>query len=76
MNYQTKDDKMEIYRGKFRQNGNCGYILKPFEQRCDIKQNEIASQFSPTKEKLFRLKIISCQYIPSKIHFSPDQAFK
>jgi len=64
MNYQTKDDKMEIYRGKFRQNGNCGYILKPFEQRCDIKQNEIASQFSPTKEKLFRLKIISCQYIP------------
>eukprot|EP00123_Amoebidium_parasiticum_P004743 comp16027_c1_seq2/m.13492 comp16027_c1_seq2/g.13492 ORF comp16027_c1_seq2/g.13492 comp16027_c1_seq2/m.13492 type:complete len:630 (-) comp16027_c1_seq2:37-1926(-) len=29
LNFQTPDRPMQIYRGKFRQNGNCGYVLKP-----------------------------------------------
>ncbi|XP_039252876.2 1-phosphatidylinositol 4,5-bisphosphate phosphodiesterase delta-1-like isoform X1 [Styela clava] len=29
LNYQTKCDEMVLYHGKFRQNGRCGYILKP-----------------------------------------------
>nr|CAB3264932.1 1-phosphatidylinositol 4,5-bisphosphate phosphodiesterase zeta-1 [Phallusia mammillata] len=33
LNYQTKCDEMEICTGKFRQNGNCGYVLKPRDQR-------------------------------------------
>lgn len=64
MNYQTRDDKMELYRGKFRQNGNCGYLLKPVEQRDDIIEDDVTSSFSLIKEKLLRLQIISCQYIP------------
>ena len=29
LNYQTPDDHMMIYKGRFRDNGGCGYILKP-----------------------------------------------
>ncbi|CAH1795147.1 unnamed protein product [Owenia fusiformis] len=29
LNYQTPDDSMQINMGKFRDNGGCGYILKP-----------------------------------------------
>ena len=68
MNYQTKDDKMELYHGKFRQNGNCGYLLKPVDQRDDTMMHDVISDFSPTKEKVLRIKLISCQYIPSKLH--------
>jgi len=60
MNYQTKDDKMETYLGKFRPNGNCGYILKPREQRC-MPNSKV--DFSTDNDKLLRLQIISCQHI-------------
>jgi len=29
LNYQTNDTIMHFYRGKFRENGSCGYVLKP-----------------------------------------------
>ena len=29
MNYQTDGRMMQLYRGKFKSNGNCGYVLKP-----------------------------------------------
>ena len=29
LNYQTKDTAMHHSMGMFRQNGNCGYVLKP-----------------------------------------------
>lgn len=29
LNYQTPDLPMRINRGKFRENGQCGYVLKP-----------------------------------------------
>lgn len=29
LNYQTHDTNMHFYRGKFRENGGCGYVLKP-----------------------------------------------
>ena len=29
VNHQTQDDAMSIYYGKFRDNGACGYVLKP-----------------------------------------------
>ena len=29
LNYQTPDRSMQFNHGKFRQNGSCGYILKP-----------------------------------------------
>jgi len=29
LNYQTTSEAMDLNDGKFRQNGGCGYILKP-----------------------------------------------
>ena len=29
MNYQTTDVPLQVYLGKFRDNGGCGYVLKP-----------------------------------------------
>ena len=29
VNHQTYDDPMSLYQGKFRDNGACGYVLKP-----------------------------------------------
>ena len=45
LNYQTQCEEMEINSGKFRQNGNCGYVLKPRSQRFwDLEQDESTSQ--------------------------------
>ncbi|ALC48580.1 sl [Drosophila busckii] len=35
LNYQTGDKAMQLNQAKFRQNGNCGYILKPSFMRSD-----------------------------------------
>ena len=29
MNYQTPGQEMNLYKAKFRDNGQCGYVLKP-----------------------------------------------
>ena len=29
LNYQTPDKPMQINESKFRENGNCGYLLRP-----------------------------------------------
>lgn len=34
LNYQTEGRMMQIYQGKFKSNGNCGYVLKP-EVMCE-----------------------------------------
>lgn len=36
LNYQTKSEEMDINSGKFRPNGNCGYVLKPSFQRLPL----------------------------------------
>jgi len=39
LNYQTPDVPMWVYRGKFRDNGGCGYLLRPpfFQQKSEFK---------------------------------------
>ncbi|KAI5640351.1 phosphatidylinositol-specific phospholipase c, Y domain-containing protein [Phthorimaea operculella] len=47
LNYQTPDKAMQINVGKFRENGGCGYILKPeymFEEGC---QRVDSSNYNP-----------------------------
>ena len=55
LNYQTRCDEMEINNGKFRQNGNCGYVLKPRFQRLfeDFLQSDSPKKSSSTFLKLF-----------------------
>ncbi|XP_078493970.1 1-phosphatidylinositol 4,5-bisphosphate phosphodiesterase delta-4 [Ciona intestinalis] len=57
LNYQTRGEEMEIYDGKFRQNGGCGYILKPPDQR-GVEDEEVA--------KTMKLKIISGQRLTGR----------
>jgi hypothetical protein len=33
LNFQTPGLMMDLYDGKFRQNGGCGYVLKPAMMR-------------------------------------------
>ncbi|XP_071942577.1 1-phosphatidylinositol 4,5-bisphosphate phosphodiesterase delta-1-like isoform X2 [Antedon mediterranea] len=63
LNYQTHGEEMDLYLGKFKQNGNSGYILKPVFMR------EEGLKFDPEKpsaeyKKKLRFKIISGQQLP------------
>ncbi|XP_070570895.1 1-phosphatidylinositol 4,5-bisphosphate phosphodiesterase delta-4-like isoform X2 [Ptychodera flava] len=62
LNYQTAADEMDINLGKFKQNGNCGYILKP-----SFMRKESAS-FDPERpgkiKQRLSIKIISGQQLP------------
>ena len=41
MNFQSADENLLVADGRFRQNGSCGYVLKP---RCLIDTKEIVEQ--------------------------------
>jgi len=36
LNFQTPGQMMDLYDGRFRQNGGCGYVLKPSVMREEI----------------------------------------
>eukprot|EP00094_Tigriopus_californicus_P010851 TCALIF_10466-PA protein Name:"Similar to Plcl2 Inactive phospholipase C-like protein 2 (Mus musculus)" AED:0.11 eAED:0.11 QI:0/0.66/0.5/1/1/1/4/71/793 len=55
LNYQAKDRRLMFNRAMFRQNGRCGYILKPTSLR-DGK--------SSPDPKVLQIKIISGQHLP------------
>lgn len=38
LNFQTAGEGMDLHEGLFRQNGNCGYILKPSFMRTAEKR--------------------------------------
>nr|CAD7397788.1 unnamed protein product [Timema cristinae] len=76
LNYQTGKKPVFINEAKFKQNGGCGYILKPEILR-DISLNydpnaiqDDRQVLSPLYQKTLRLEIISGQHIPK-----PDQEF-
>ncbi|XP_048580656.1 1-phosphatidylinositol 4,5-bisphosphate phosphodiesterase eta-2 isoform X2 [Nematostella vectensis] len=66
LNYQTEGRMLQINRGKFRANGNCGYVLKP-----DILCKESQS-FDPmtrkdipgVSKKVLKIRVISGQQLP------------
>ena len=68
MNFQTTGRSLQIYFGKFRDNGGCGYLLKPVFLR------DKNSHFNPLVRKGTRvegsrvehvtLRIISGQHLP------------
>ncbi|XP_065893737.1 1-phosphatidylinositol 4,5-bisphosphate phosphodiesterase delta-1-like isoform X2 [Dysidea avara] len=46
LNIQTPDGPMYLNQGKFRQNGGCGYILKP-----EVMRNPNEKEYTPTMTK-------------------------
>nr|CAD7404918.1 unnamed protein product [Timema cristinae] len=66
LNFQTPGQMMDLYDGKFRQNGGCGYVLKPAIMRDQISffsanAKDLIPGVSP---QVLHLKVISAQYLP------------
>ncbi|XP_006818489.1 1-phosphatidylinositol 4,5-bisphosphate phosphodiesterase delta-4-like, partial [Saccoglossus kowalevskii] len=63
LNYQTAGDEMDINLGKFRQNGNSGYILKPVFMRKESSHFDPEKPGEKMKQKL-KIQVISGQQLP------------
>lgn len=65
LNYQTGDKAMQINSGRFRENGGCGYILKPdfmFDESYDPNEDleSIAKRLAPVK---VMLRIVGARHL-------------
>nr|XP_012595709.1 1-phosphatidylinositol 4,5-bisphosphate phosphodiesterase delta-4 isoform X1 [Microcebus murinus]XP_020143785.1 1-phosphatidylinositol 4,5-bisphosphate phosphodiesterase delta-4 isoform X1 [Microcebus murinus]XP_020143786.1 1-phosphatidylinositol 4,5-bisphosphate phosphodiesterase delta-4 isoform X1 [Microcebus murinus]XP_020143787.1 1-phosphatidylinositol 4,5-bisphosphate phosphodiesterase delta-4 isoform X1 [Microcebus murinus]XP_020143788.1 1-phosphatidylinositol 4,5-bisphosphate phosphod len=64
MNMQTAGLEMDIYDGLFRQNGGCGYVLKP-DFLCDAQSSFNPERpISPFKAQTLLIQVISGQQLP------------
>ncbi|XP_066997278.1 inactive phospholipase C-like protein 2 isoform X2 [Anabrus simplex] len=66
LNFQTPGQMMDLYDGKFKQNGGCGYVLKPAIMREEISlfsanARDTIPGISP---QTLHIKIISGQQLP------------
>ncbi|CAB3226150.1 unnamed protein product [Arctia plantaginis] len=63
MNYQTPDKPMQINMGKFKENGCCGYVLKPefmFEDYNPYDKKSIEKKVKPVK---VMLRVIGARHL-------------
>ncbi|KAM7445346.1 calcium-dependent phospholipase C [Porites harrisoni] len=66
LNYQTDGRMMQIYKGRFKSNGNCGYVLKPGVM-CEgesIFDPMTRKEIRGIQRKLCKIKVISGQQLP------------
>ncbi|XP_006906781.1 1-phosphatidylinositol 4,5-bisphosphate phosphodiesterase delta-4 [Pteropus alecto] len=64
MNVQTAGLEMDIYDGLFRQNGGCGYVLKPEFLRDTLSSFHPERPIGPFKAKILLIQVISGQQLP------------
>ncbi|XP_028989038.1 1-phosphatidylinositol 4,5-bisphosphate phosphodiesterase delta-3-A-like [Betta splendens] len=66
LNFQTPGEQMDLNHGRFRQNGQCGYILKPpFMCRPDTTFNPENVGGGPGhRPHLLTVRVISAQQLP------------
>ncbi|XP_048373387.1 inactive phospholipase C-like protein 2 isoform X2 [Sphaerodactylus townsendi] len=66
MNYQTPGLMMDLNAGWFRQNGSCGYVLRPAIMRDEVSYFSVNRRdaFPGISAQLLHLKIISGQNLP------------
>lgn len=70
LNFQTSDYKMHLNRGRFLDNGVCGYVLKPeFLRREDTGFNP---EDGSANMKILHVKIISAQQLPKLNQENPN----
>lgn len=63
LNYQTGDKSMQLNQGKFRENGNCGYLLKPeFMFKHDFNPSDKSTLYGVEPLKI-SLKIIGARHL-------------
>jgi len=65
LNFQTPGLMMDLYDGKFRQNGGCGYVLKPAVMRQPGFVIPLAPKdvLPSTPPQLLRIRVISLPQI-------------
>lgn len=62
LNFQTPDKPMQILMGKFRDNGGCGYVLKPdFMLKDDFDPNDAA--YDGLDQVLVTIRIIAARHL-------------
>uniref|UniRef100_A0A6J0URU8 Phosphoinositide phospholipase C n=1 Tax=Pogona vitticeps TaxID=103695 RepID=A0A6J0URU8_9SAUR len=66
LNFQSKDAEMDVYQGRFQDNGFCGYVLKPqflLDQQSEFNPRSVTEGpwWTP---KTFQVKVISGQQLP------------
>uniref|UniRef100_A0A7N5P9H9 Phosphoinositide phospholipase C n=1 Tax=Ailuropoda melanoleuca TaxID=9646 RepID=A0A7N5P9H9_AILME len=66
MNVQTAGLEMDIYDGLFRQNGGCGYVLKPDFLRDAQSSFHPERPISPYKAQTLLIQVISGQQLPKE----------
>lgn len=76
LNFQTSESlAMQLLRGKFRQNGNCGYVLKPAYLRdVDLRFDPNAQSgvsIPGTQQMTFSINVISGLDLPRAKSISP-----
>ncbi|XP_065069326.1 1-phosphatidylinositol 4,5-bisphosphate phosphodiesterase zeta-1-like isoform X1 [Rhopilema esculentum] len=66
LNYQTDGQMMDLYRGKFTDNANCGYLLKPCFMRDESSKFDPRSDswIDSQDETRVHIQIISGQQLP------------
>ncbi|XP_035386699.1 inactive phospholipase C-like protein 2 isoform X2 [Electrophorus electricus] len=66
MNYQTPGLMMDLNLGWFRQNGNCGYVLRPAIMREEVSYFSANARDSlpGVSAQLLHIKVISGQHLP------------
>eukprot|EP00052_Salpingoeca_macrocollata_P028045 m.269155 g.269155 ORF g.269155 m.269155 type:complete len:1204 (-) comp22819_c1_seq1:21-3632(-) len=64
LNFQTCDQYMYTYMGKFRANNRAGYLLKPLEQRERIDDLNPRSQSKSSIARHLTITVISAQSLP------------
>ncbi|XP_044154760.1 1-phosphatidylinositol 4,5-bisphosphate phosphodiesterase delta-3 [Bufo gargarizans] len=70
LNFQTAGYKMDLNRGRFLDNGGCGYILKPeFLCREDTLFNP---EDGSSRMKILNVRIISAQQLPKLNQENPN----
>ncbi|XP_011187776.2 1-phosphatidylinositol 4,5-bisphosphate phosphodiesterase gamma-1 [Zeugodacus cucurbitae] len=63
LNYQTGDKAMQLNQAKFRDNGNCGYLLKPkFMQSDSFDPNNMLA-ISSLEERFVTIRIIAGRHL-------------
>ncbi|XP_019636188.1 PREDICTED: 1-phosphatidylinositol 4,5-bisphosphate phosphodiesterase delta-4-like [Branchiostoma belcheri] len=65
LNYQTPCDQMDLNLGLFRQNGGCGYVLKPDALRDEQTRLDTAKNIPSKYKKTLKIKVISGYQLPT-----------
>lgn len=74
LNFQTDDEGMQICRGKFKDNGGCGYVLKPeFMRHPRTDFNPYEETAGNTVRQYVRMKVISGFQLPKPRGLEDDK---